>query len=83
MNQGILGQYIFNTIHNIGRITTSIIVEMDGPEGVVIRFLQQRGGALYTQCGVNFFVLGSRRVLAPTPKVPGSDVKTYLKSRFM
>ena len=35
-----------------------------------------------TQCGVNFFILDSRRVLAPAPKVLGSDIKTHLKSRF-
>ena len=35
-----------------------------------------------TQWGVNFFILDSRRVLAPAPKVPGSDIKTHLKSRF-
>ena len=35
-----------------------------------------------TVCGVNFFILGSRRVLAPAPKVPGSDITTHLKSRF-
>ena len=33
------------------------------------------------QRGGNFFILGSRRVLAPAPKVQGSD-KTHLKSRF-
>ena len=37
---------------------------------------------LQTQCGVNFFILDSRRVLAPAPKVLGSDIKTHLKSRF-
>ena len=41
-------------------------------------FLSCRG--LQTQCGVNFFILDSRRVLAPAPNVPGSDVKTHLKS---
>ena len=34
------------------------------------------------QCGVKLFVLDSKRVLAPAPKVPGSDIKTHLKSRF-
>ena len=34
------------------------------------------------QCGVNFFILDLRRVLAPAPKVLGSDIKTHLKSRF-
>ena len=38
---------------------------------------------LQTQCGVNFFILVSRRVLAQRPKVPGSDVKTHLKSKCM
>ena len=28
-------------------------------------------GSLQTQCGVNFFILDSRRVLAPAPKVLG------------
>ena len=37
---------------------------------------------LQIQCGVNFFILDSRRVLAPAPTVPGSDIKTHLKSRF-
>ena len=40
------------------------------------------GPALQTQCGVNFFILDSRRVLAQAPKVLGSDTKTHLKSRF-
>ena len=39
------------------------------------------GRSLQTQCGVNSFILDSRRVLAPAPKVPGSDIKTHLKSR--
>ena len=34
------------------------------------------------QCGVTFFILDSRRVLAPAPKVLGPDIKTHLKSRF-
>ena len=38
--------------------------------------------SLQVQCGVNFFILDSRRVLAPAPKVLGSDIKTHLKSRF-
>ena len=37
---------------------------------------------LQTQCGVNFFILESRRVLAPAPKVPGSDIKTHPKTTF-
>ena len=37
---------------------------------------------MQTQCGVNVFILDSRRVLAPAPKVLGSDIKTHLKSRF-
>ena len=37
---------------------------------------------LQTQCGVNVFILDSRRVLTPAPKVPGSDIKTHLESRF-
>ena len=37
---------------------------------------------LQTHCGVKVFVLDSRRVLAPAPKVLGSDIKTHLKSRF-
>ena len=32
------------------------------------------------QCGANFFILDSRRVLAPAPKNAGT--KTHLKSRF-
>ena len=42
----------------------------------------QGGQYLKTQCGVNFFILDSRRVLAPAPKVLGSDIKTHLESRF-
>ena len=43
-------------------------------KGTVTRGLQ-------IQCsGVNFFLLDSRRVLAPAPKVLGSDIKTHLKS---
>ena len=38
---------------------------------------------LQTQCGVNSFILDSRRVLAPAPKVTqGAETKTHLKSRF-
>ena len=37
--------------------------------------------SLQTQCGVNLFILDSRRVLAPTRNVLGSDIKTHLKSR--
>ena len=42
----------------------------------------QLSTGLHTQCGVNFFILDSRRVLAPAPKVLESDSKTHLKSRF-
>ena len=31
-----------------------------------------------TGIGSDFFILDSRRVLAPAPKVPGSDIKTHL-----
>ena len=34
------------------------------------------------QCGANFLILDSRRVLAQAPEVPGSDIKTHPKSRF-
>ena len=36
------------------------------------------------QCGETFFILDARRVLAPAPtvKVPGSDIKTHLRSKF-
>ena len=38
--------------------------------------------ALQMHCGVNFFILDSRRVLARAPNVLGSDIKTHPKSRF-
>ena len=36
---------------------------------------------LQMQCGINFFILDSRRVLAQEPKVLGPDTKTHLKPR--
>ena len=38
--------------------------------------------SLPNQCGVNFFALDSRHILAPVPMVLGSDIKTRLKSSF-
>ena len=36
--------------------------------------------ALQIQCGVNFFILDSRRVFGPS--IQGAGIQTYLKSRF-
>ena len=62
--------------------TTTVAPKVEIHRDLACHWWQKQQQVRQTQCGVNCFILDSRRVLAPAPKVPGSDIKTHLKSRF-